>query len=292
MIKKLKITVVVDNMASGKLLAEHGLAYYIECDGKRIFFDSGQGSVIEHNCDKLNIDPLRANAFVLSHGHYDHTGGIKYLAEHFTDNVKVYLHPAALNKKFANDKEKYRYIGISKENKKWIKNKDKQRLFLTEKPTEIFKDVWVTGEIPRIHKIEKVEHRFCLNKDVNQHDILPDDQSIFFYTAKGIVVLLGCCHSGIGNTLDYISGLTGKKKIYTVIGGMHLKGVSRRRWDFTAAILEKYRVKRFAPCHCTGQKSAAYLFCKNPGNFIECHAGSIFSYNAPKNQNEFPKIVS
>ncbi len=275
MIKRLKITVVVDNTASGELLAEHGLAYYIECDGKRIFFDSGQGNVIEHNCNKLNIDPLRANAFVLSHGHYDHTGGIKYLAEHFSDNVKVYIHPAAFDKRYAKDEEKYRYIGISKENKKWIRSKDDQHLFFTEAPTEIFENVWVTGEIPRIHRIEKIEYRFCLNKDINQHDDLPDDQSMFFYTEKGIVVLLGCCHSGIGNTLDYISELTGKKKIYAVIGGMHLKNVSRKRLDFTTDVLVKYKVKKFAPCHCTGQKSTAYLFCGNRKNFEECYAGKI-----------------
>lgn len=279
MIKKLKITVVADNTASGKLLAEHGLAYYIECDGKRMFFDSGQGRVIEHNCERLNIDPLRANAFVISHGHYDHTGGIKYLSEHFSDNVKVYLHPAALEKKYAKDEHKYRYIGISKESRKWIKSKDKQRLFFTENPTKVFKDVWITGEIPRVHRIEKVERRFCLNKDINQHDDLPDDQSMYFYTCKGIVVLLGCCHSGIGNTLDYISNITGENRIYAVIGGMHLKNVSRKRLDFTSGILEKYKVKKFAPCHCTGQKSAAYLFCKGPGIFSECLAGGIFSYD-------------
>jgi 7,8-dihydropterin-6-yl-methyl-4-(beta-D-ribofuranosyl)aminobenzene 5'-phosphate synthase len=74
--------------------------------------------------------------------------------------------------------------------------------------------------------------------------------------------------------------LTGERKIYAVIGGMHLKNVSRRRLDFTAGILEKYKVKKFAPCHCTGQKSTAHLFCKNPGKFIECFAGEIFSYNA------------
>jgi len=277
MIKKLKITIVVDNIASGKLLAEHGLAYYIECDGKRMFFDSGQGSVIEHNCDKLNIDPLRANAFVISHGHYDHTGGIKYLSEHFSDNVKVYVHPSALGRKYANEEDKYRYIGMSKESKRWIKSKDKQRLFFTDEPTEIFKHIWVTGKIPRKHRIEKIEKRFCLNKDISQHDNLPDDQSMYFYTEKGIVVLLGCCHSGIGNTLDYISTLTGEKKIHTVIGGMHLKKVSRKRLDFTVDILKKYKVKKFAPCHCTGQISSSYLYCKSLCKFTECYAGKIFT---------------
>ncbi|MCK5851932.1 MBL fold metallo-hydrolase [bacterium] len=276
MIKNLKITVVVDNTASRTCLAEHGLAYYVEIDGKRLFFDSGQGKIIRNNCDKLDIDPLRANAFVLSHGHYDHTGGIKYLSEHFSDNVKVYLHPAALDKKYAKDEKKYRYIGIAKKNKEWIKNKDRQRLFLTEKPTKIFKDVWVTGPVPRINKIEKVEERFCLNKDKNQHDDLIDDQSMFFYSNSGIVVLLGCCHSGIGNTLDYISKLTGESKIYAVIGGMHLINASHERLDFSAKILKKYKVKLFAPCHCTGQKSAAYLFSKNQKNFNECYAGKTF----------------
>ena len=279
MIKNLKITVIVDNSASRYLLAEHGVSYYIECDSKRIFFDSGRGKIIKYNCNKLDIDPLRANAFVVSHGHYDHTGGIKYLAENFSDNVKVYVHPAAFEKKYTLNENKFRYIGIAKKNKEWIKNKDKQRLFLTKKPTKIFKNIWVTGEVPRINEIEKVEEKYCLNKDINQHDILIDDQSMFFYSNSGIVVLLGCCHSGIGNTLDYISELTGEKEIYAVIGGMHLSNASRERLDFSAKILKKYKVKLFAPCHCTGQKSSAYLFSKNQKNFNECYTGKTFIIN-------------
>ena len=278
MIKNLKITVIVDNTASGKLLAEHGLAYYVEIDGKRLFFDSGQGKVIQHNCNKLDIDPLRANAFVLSHGHYDHTGGIKYLAEHFSDNVKVYIHPNALGKKYAMDNDKFRFIGIAKRNKEWLKSIGK-RLVFSEKPTEVFKDVWITGAVPRIHKIEKAKEKFCLRKDINYTDDLIDDQSMFFYTAKGIVVLLGCCHSGIGNTLDCVSKLTGNKEIHVVIGGIHLKNASRERLDFSAKILKKYKIKLFAPCHCTGQKSAAYLFCKNQESFEECYVGKTFIIN-------------
>jgi len=275
MIKNLKITVVVDNTASRNVLAEHGLAYYIEVDSKRIFFDSGQGKVIEHNCDKLGIDPLRANAFVLSHGHYDHTGGIKFLSDHFSDNVYVHVHPGALEKKYAKDNDKFRYIGISKKNKEWLKSIGK-RLIFTEKPTEIFDNTWVTGPVPRIHKIEKSEERFYLQKDINYPDNLIDDQSMFFYTGKGIVILLGCCHSGIRNTLDYIAILTGKKEIYAVIGGMHLKNASQKKLDFSAKVLEKYNAKLFAPCHCTGQKSATYLYAKNPEIFNECFAGKTF----------------
>jgi len=278
MIKNLKITVVVDNTASRTCLAEHGLSYYVEIDGKRLFFDSGQGKIIRNNCDKLGIDPLRANALVLSHGHYDHTGGIKYLAEHFSDNVRVYIHPGVLEKKYAKDNDKFRYNGTTKKNKDWLKSIGK-RLVFTEKPTKIFKDVWVTGEVPRIHRIEKIEKICFLRKDTNNPDNLIDDQSMFFYTTKGIVVLLGCCHSGIGNTLDYISKLTGRKEIYAVIGGMHLKDVSQKRLDFSAKILKKYKLKLFAPCHCTGQKSAAYLYAKNPDIFHECYAGKTFVIN-------------
>ncbi len=279
MIKNLKITVVVDNTASRTCLAEHGLSYYVEIDGKRLFFDSGQGKIIRYNCDKLDIDPLRANAFVLSHGHYDHTGGIKYLAEHFSDNVRVYIHPGILEKKYVKDNNKFRYNGTTKKNKEWLKSIGK-RLVFTEKPTKIFKDVWVTGEIPRIHKIEEIEKICFLQKDINYPDNLIDDQSMFFYSNSGIVVLLGCCHSGIGNTLDYISELTGEKEIYAVIGGMHLSNASRERLDFSAKILKKYKVKLFAPCHCTGQKSSAYLFSKNQKNFNEFYTGKTFMISA------------
>ena len=101
---------------------------------------------------------------------------------------------------------------------------------------------------------------------------------MLFKTEKGIVVLLGCCHAGLANTLDYIAQLAATDTIYAVIGGTHLMKASSAQLNFAAETLRKYNVRVFAPCHCSGQKSSSYLYSKNPDIFEECYSGSSFMF--------------
>ncbi len=103
-----------------------------------------------------------------------------------------------------------------------------------------------------------------------------DDQSMFLNTEKGIVVILGCCHSGLENTLNYISTLAKVDKIYAVIGGMHLKNSSQKKLKSVENSLKKYDLQLLAPCHCTGQKETAFIYSKLPNAFSECFAGKEF----------------
>ncbi len=271
----LKISVLVENTASRTFRGEHGLAFIITAGSKTLLFDTGQGGVIEHNLYTMHCSPDKIDFLVLSHGHYDHTGGLKYLSEHLRSDIKVYLHPAALEEKYSKISTGFKYLGISEHNRAYLAGLGENLVF-TQQPTEIFEDVWVTGEIPRINSIENRSTKFYLDKETSISDNMQDDQAMFLKTEKGIAVLLGCCHAGLANTLDYIAKLAETDNIYAVIGGTHLRNANSAQLDFAAATLAKYNVRIFAPCHCSGQKSTAYLYAKNPEIFQECHAGASF----------------
>jgi 7,8-dihydropterin-6-yl-methyl-4-(beta-D-ribofuranosyl)aminobenzene 5'-phosphate synthase len=275
--KHYKISVLVENRASQTFLGEHGLSFIIKSDHANILFDTGQGKVIEHNLKVMNFSPERINSMVLSHGHYDHTGGIEYLSKHLSPEIKVYLHPSALEEKYSKISTGYKFLGISEKNRDYLKSLG-ENLILTSEPTEIADGIWCTGEIPRTNPIENRSTKFYLDKSTKIPDTMLDDQALFFHTEKGVVVLLGCCHAGFANTLDYIAKIADAKTIYAVIGGTHLRNANFAQLDFTAATLAKYNVKLFAPCHCSGPKSSAYLYAENREVFQECHAGASFLF--------------
>ena len=277
MLNKLKISVAADNLAAGTFLGEHGLSFVVRTEHGTILFDTGQGGVLEHNLRELACSPEEVDCLVLSHGHYDHTGGIEYLAGQLQADTRFFLHPAALAAKFAKVPEGSKYIGIAPEAREFLESR-RERVIYTENPTEIFPDVYVTGQVPRVHRIENRSTRFYLDNERTEHDTMQDDQALFFRTAQGVVVLLGCCHAGLANTLDCIANLAGTEDIHAVIGGTHLRSASSEQLDFAASVLEKHKVKVFAPCHCSGVKSSAYLYSKNPAIFAECHAGAGFTF--------------
>ena len=274
---KLKITVVVDNTAAGNCLGEHGLCMFIEYKDKKILFDSGQGFVLNHNLSSLKINPAVITDFVLSHGHYDHTGGIANLAERLDFSPNIYLHPAALCAKFANDPEGARYIGISEENKKYLLEQ-KDKLTISSTPVKIDSEICTTGQIAEIYPEERCVTKFFLNKELTEIDDMEDDQALIFETSKGTVVVLGCCHKGLGNTLEQASIITGKNDIYAVIGGTHLRSANQARLDFSVKIIKKYNVKQFIATHCTGFDSAAYLKNALPDIFHAGFAGSTNTF--------------
>ena len=276
-LSNLKISVVADNRAATTFLAEHGLSFLIKADGKTILFDSGQGAVIEHNLKELCCAPEDIDALVLSHGHYDHTGGLGYLAPRLKKDIKIYLHPSALKPKYSKIPGDAKYIGMPDSALAFCEDR-KKSLVMTSEPTEIFPGIFATGSVPRVNSMEKRSTKFYLGESLTEPDTMLDDQALFFRTEKGIVVLLGCCHAGLKNTLDYIAKIAETKKIYAVIGGTHLRSANIAQLDFAADAVKEYGIRIFAPCHCSGEKSSAYLYCRNPEIFSECHTGASFVF--------------
>lgn len=244
-----QLTILVENTASrNDLQAEHGLAFWIEYAGKCILWDTGQSDILLQNAQVLEINLNRADAIVLSHGHYDHTGGLSAV-RHLTPQSPVYLHPAALEAKYSQKASSVRSIGMSDAAKQVVRSGP---VVWTQSPLEILPGMWITGQVPRVTPYEDTGGAFFRDADCRVKDDLLDDQSLFMKTEKGLVVVLGCGHSGVVNILDFISRLSGEKEIHAVIGGMHLLNADSIRIDRTVEAFQKYRVQRVIPLHCTG----------------------------------------
>jgi 7,8-dihydropterin-6-yl-methyl-4-(beta-D-ribofuranosyl)aminobenzene 5'-phosphate synthase len=259
MINSLKVTVLADDsVARQGLLAEHGLSFWIEADGKRILFDTGQGMVLHSNAQALGVDLRQADAVVLSHGHYDHTGGLSRHPELFAQ-AQVYVHPGAFESKYVRRGDGA--VAEAGTATLTIPQLETQvgKIIPTQKPTAITEDIWITGEIPRKHDFEDTGGDFYLDRDCTRPDQLLDDQALYFNTAKGIVLFMGCGHSGLINTLDYVAELTGQDEIYAVLGGMHLLRADAHRMEQSIQALERYRIQLIAPVHCTGLQAIARL---------------------------------
>jgi len=270
-----RITVLVDNITMrARVLAEHGLAFWIEIDDHKILFDSGQGYVILNNAEELNIPLHLTQAVILSHGHYDHVGGLaKVLSLASPD---VYAHPAAFKPKFARNPDgTSREIGAAPN---ILKELQKRKIIETTGAATICNRLHVTGQVPRINSFEDDSGTFFLDAELSQADTLPDDQAVFVDTSDGTVVLLGCTHSGVINTLQYVRELTGGRPIHTVIGGMHLLNASPERIAWTIEAISQLNVKRLIPAHCTGLKTAVSLCSSFPDSCEICRVGTTLTF--------------
>ena len=268
-----RITVLCENTASQKgLLAEHGLAFWIEHNGRNILFDTGQGYCLKHNAHALNVPLESTEAIVLSHGHFDHTGG---LVDALTaaNLPPVFLHPMALTPRYVCRDGERREIGMPQPAEELLS--DRVRLVMTKKPTEVFPGIFATGTVPRFTDYEDSGGPFFFDRDCSEPDTFPDDQALYYETSAGTVVVLGCAHAGIVNTLQYIRNLTDNVPIYAVLGGTHLVAASEERIDKTIAFLQELQVQRLHPAHCTGFVAMAQLWQAFPDRYAPCPVGTI-----------------
>jgi len=276
-IANLSVLVLADDRSSrNDLVAQHGLALWIEADDQRILFDTAQGNALIHNAGSLGVDIHRADAVVLSHGHYDHSGGLVCLAPD-TDTMRLFLHPDALNARYVRRNSPLpTFIGMP-DPAGAVVHRLSDRTTCTRTPTRIADGIWVTGAIPRCAPFETTGDAFFCDPDCRVIDPIHDDQAVWIRTSRGPVVLLGCAHAGVVNTLDYIGRLAGSSAFLAVIGGMHLLHADRTRLEITADALQRYRVELVAPCHCTGDNAMSFLRQKLPGRYVVCVTGSRFS---------------
>ena len=249
MTQNIRITTLVENTASGAgLLAEHGLSFWIEYDDKRILFDTGQSDILIRNAKVLGINLVDTDAVILSHGHYDHTGGLAALLD-IAVKAKIYLHPAAIETKFGKRTSGAESIGMPEIAKKAIGDHE---VIWTEKCTQIFPGITVTGQVPRMNNFEDVGGAFFLDENCKKTDELLDDQTLFIETSKGLVIVFGCAHAGVVSILYRIAHLSEKKQLYAALGGMHLLRASKKRIERTENVFRDYGLQKIGPAHCTG----------------------------------------
>ena len=273
--QNIRITALVENTTFVPgLSAEHGLSFWIEYADKRILFDTGQTDIVIQNAKVLGINLAEADAIILSHGHYDHTGGLPAVLD-IAAKAKIYLHPAAIEPKFGRKASRVKSIGMPDSVKKAIRSR---RVIYTVTPAKIFRGVTVTGQVPRINSFEDVGGAFFLGEKCRKPDELLDDQALCIKSPKGLVVVFGCAHAGVVNTLDYITKLSGVNRIYGVIGGLHLSNASLERISLTIEAFKKYAVKVIALAHCTGSTAVDKFKSAFPNQCFVCSVGKQIEF--------------
>ena len=244
-----KIT-ILSTMLSDFYIGEWGFSALIELDGKKILFDTGsRENTVLNNAKELKIDLNGIENVYLSHNHKDHTGGLINLKKNHPNSFSVAHVGEGIFYSRPSNKADKNYILLNKE-----KIKDMGVNFLSYKnATQIFPGVWTTGQVPRKYD-EKNWSR--LGKIVNhlgetEEDTIPEDQSLFFDTEDGIVMVSGCGHAGIVNTIDYIKKIIPNRPINKVVGGFHLLKLSDKKLKWTANKMLESGVEVFVGAHCT-----------------------------------------
>jgi len=265
-----RLWVLVDNQAKTALLSEHGLAIYIEHQGKRILFDTGQNEALLENARQLNIKLTGLDAIILSHGHYDHGGNLAYLLEN-NPSADFYAHPDCLQQRYSLHTDKApRNISLSQASIAAIQRFPVQQLHWVTQATEIIKGLYLSGEIPRLSSFEDTGGPFFLDKAGHNRDQLNDDMSLWIESRSGLVVVCGCCHSGIVNTLEhinqhYIKNAQALPKLASLIGGLHLLAADKLRLNKTIDYISRCDFQSIYPAHCSGEQALiefkAHLNC-------------------------------
>ena len=278
MSESIVITVLVENSVQGRgLMAEHGLAFHVQTGPNSLLFDTGQSGLVAQNARRLGVDLACLRAVALSHGHYDHTGGLKAVWE-LAPGAPLYAHPAVLDPHFARNADgSLRDIGISQDNLTAIHTHAAQ-MQRTAAPTEVFDGFCVTGEIPRARGFEDAGGPLAPAQGGAQPEAIEDDQALYFDTRDGLVVLLGCAHAGVVNTLRHIRRLTHGRPIQAVFGGMHLLAASPERIAGTVEALRALGIQRLGPAHCTGAAATLRLWQEFPQACTACCVGSRFVF--------------
>lgn len=223
---------------------------WIEKDGRKILFDTGQSSVFCHNAKFIGVDLTDTDFIVLSHGHYDHCGGLEYLPVK-EKKPKVYVHPDIFRKKFVvNEHGMARQIGVpwDREDLSWLHD----NITYNRKPLSVESGIWLSGEIPASNAGE-LSGGFFLEKDGKMvPDLFLDEQMLLIEENNGIVVFLGCSHPGVFNCLQYVQQLFPGKDILLLVAGMHLAGAGPAHLQLVSQNIRDLGVQKVVPLHCTG----------------------------------------
>ena len=260
-----KLTTLFENISyrSG-LISGHGLSYYLETPQSKILFDTGPSDALLVNADILGIDLSEIDALVVSHGHYDHTGGIPAFLS-VNSKAAIYMKEDALKEKF---KAYDNYIGIPKGWEKAI-----ERIRFVKDTTEISSGVYIIPETTLLNKEDThFSHFFVKEHDSFTPDMFTDEQFMLIRGKENVHIISGCSHSGISNVLASATDLF-KQQVGTVTGGFHLMNTDEH---FVAGLAEKFKalnVRRLEVSHCTGIDQYHFLRKHFPEKVFYNHTG-------------------
>lgn len=256
----MKMTVLVDNntLIDNYYQGEPAVCYHLEDENASILFDAGYSGLFIKNAKALNIDLANISTIVLSHGHNDHTRGLKYLIRKFPlRQTKLVAHPDV----FKARTEHGINIGSPLSEKNIAKFID---LDLRPAPVQISKHILFLGEIPVSCEFERRKPFGSIHgSDGKREDYVMDDSAIVYKGKDGLFIITGCSHSGICNILEYAKKVCNEDRIIGVIGGFHLFDVSERLQQ-TINYFKDNKIKELYPCHCVSFRAKAEIHKQIP----------------------------
>lgn len=270
------LSILCENTVTRPLAAvgEHGFSCLIETSSGTYLFDTGQGLGLLQNAIALKKDLSQVSTVILSHGHYDHTGGLVDLLR-LTGEIEVVAHPGIFVERYWAGLGPRRFIGIP-QRRSYLESQG-CRFRFEKNFVQIAPGLWVTGEVPRRHPLEKGDaNMVMIAEDGNEiPDPLLDDLSLVLETSKGLVLLLGCAHAGLVNIMTHVREKTGQDKIYAVIGGTHLMAANDELFEETLRVFDDFAVEKIAAAHCTGLPRAAQLHTRFGPRFTFAGVGTV-----------------
>ena len=273
----MKITIICENTVGRRIgLGEHGFSAFIETDRENYLFDTGSGHSVIRNSLELNKDLRTIKKIFLSHGHYDHTGGLPEVLK-LKGKVDIHAHPHVFLDRIhvtkENEKETKTFVGLPYK-KRYLELLG-ANFILNKDFTEVEKGVFLTGEVPRKTSFEKPDPVLLAEIDGKiDQDIFSDDQSLILDTEKGLILVLGCAHSGMINIINYVIDRMGKENFYAVLGGTHLDFLTQEQLEESIKALKKMKIEKIGVCHCTGMRAAFRLHHEFGDRFFYGHVGS------------------
>ncbi|MBN2116421.1 MAG: MBL fold metallo-hydrolase [Anaerolineales bacterium] len=272
---------LVDNNAlDNSFHAEHGLSFAIATSAGQVLFDTGQsGKVLLHNAARLGLDLHRIDALALSHAHYDHTGGLEAFLQNSRGGIPLHAHPDLFRERFSAKDGQPRGIGLR------MPQADLARrtiLKLSAEPDQILPGIWTTGEItPRTEFEGRSRHHYIRINEEWQPDPYRDDMALVLEARSGLILVCGCCHAGLLNTLAHVQRIFPRKNIAAILGGAHLAQVDPTDLEHTIEVLRTVdggATPSLYLNHCTGERALAELRGAFGEKAHACPAGTVLTF--------------
>ncbi len=272
----LQLDIICENTVGRPISAcgEHGFACLVKTPSGTWLFDTGSGETLLTNLSALKHDALQIDAVILSHGHYDHCGGLLPLLRAVGPRP-VYAHPEIFTERFWQGQHEQRDISLP------YKRSDLEaagaRFSFLDTLTELASGLYFSGTIPRLAPLESGDPHLVRRSTNNkgwESDEFNDDAALAIDTPNGLIILLGCAHAGLINTVEHFRNSLDFPRIHAIIGGTHLGPASDEQFAATLNYLSLLDFDRLGVSHCTGQVRSAQLYARFPNKVFFANVGT------------------